>query len=99
MHEHAKGLPFPLLDTELVLSLHRLGYTRMKVQGNKATTGHGRVSGAFSGGMMPDGVVDVVTRNASWLRVSDVLSRGLGDPRAHRGDWWDFHMKLVDAGG
>lgn len=74
MHEYAKGLPFPLLDTRLVLAMYDLGYTHMKVQGNKATTGRGRTSGAFSGGRMPDGVLDPRLRrdtpnsNTAWLK-------------------------------
>jgi hypothetical protein len=32
MHEHARGLPYPLLDTQLILTLHGLGYTAIKVR-------------------------------------------------------------------
>lgn len=88
MHEYARGLPYPLLDTQLIILMHRLGYTSMKVVGNRL-----RRSGTFSGGLLPDQVVDERTNSSRWVPVPRVLARGLGWPREQL-TWWDYHMRL-----
>ena len=97
MHEYARDLPFPVLDTQLISRLYALGYTRMKVVSNKLSDGV--YGGAYSGGKAPGDVVDAVSLTSEWLAVPSVLQRGLGNPRASKtatspGDWWDYHMVL-----
>ena len=98
MHEYARRLPFPVLDTELIVQMHRLGYTTMKVASNLMAAGvSGTASGKFSGGLLPENITDVVTKSTRWVPVESVLKRGLGSPRSVRpsADWWDYHMKLT----
>jgi hypothetical protein len=87
--------------TPLTIALHRVTLCvrvyALQVKSNRhdASTGrgHGRASAAFSGALLPEAVRDVVSRNASWLSVAQVLARGLGAPRATN-DWWDYYMRL-----
>ena len=97
MHEHARGLPYPMLDAHLIGMMYDLGYSDMKVKSNRleARGGSARVAGRNSGGTLPDAVRDAVTRNSSWVPVPAVLSRGLGSPRL-TDDWFDFYMRRSD---
>ena len=36
MHEHARSLPFPILDIQLLVQLHALGYHAVKVVSNRS---------------------------------------------------------------
>lgn len=102
MHEIARGLPYPVLDAHLIALMRTLGYEQIKLVSN-ACNGRRRRGGAdrrgdFSGGQLPEDVVDAPTNSTRWRPVQEVLSAGLGWPR--RGglcgakDWLDFHMKL-----
>lgn len=95
MHEHARGLPFPVLDMQLVLLAYGLGYSLIKAKGNRDAHGRGgKTAGAFSGDALPEEVVDRVWQNATWVPVPHFLTRGIGeDPRMHD-DWIDFYLKL-----
>ena len=50
---------------------------------------HGRLQ-------LPEAVHDVVRRNASWVPTPQLLSRGLGNPRA-RGDWYEFYVRRTET--
>lgn len=88
LHEHARGLPYPVLDTKLITLMFALGYRTMKITSNLHDG-----AGAFSGGLLPEQVVDVTTNTSAWRAVPSVLAHGLGWPRQNN-DWWDYHMKL-----
>merc|ERR550514_263662 len=83
MHEFARGLPFPELDTELASKLKTQGYLRMKIASNIA---HG---GASSGGLMPEEVVDVETQRKEWVSTDENLAHGIPQARSwrNRKDW------------
>eukprot|EP00282_Hemiselmis_andersenii_P036808 CAMPEP_0169447734 /NCGR_PEP_ID=MMETSP1042-20121227/11672_1 /TAXON_ID=464988 /ORGANISM="Hemiselmis andersenii, Strain CCMP1180" /LENGTH=465 /DNA_ID=CAMNT_0009559299 /DNA_START=498 /DNA_END=1895 /DNA_ORIENTATION=+ len=106
MHEFARSAPFPVLDAFLLTVGQRLGYGEAKVVSNlmQAGKGAGVAGGRSSGGQMPDELRDVFTNNERWRTVPDVLKRGLGEPRkgmpgGHKGDWWDFHVRLGGGKG
>jgi len=88
IHEHALGLPYPVLDAKLITLMFSLGYRTMKIKSNS----HGN-AGAFSGVDDPEEVLDVTSNTKAWRTVPSVLANGLGWPR-QSGDWWDYHMKL-----
>lgn len=102
MHELALQQPFPLLDTQLILTSWKLGYTGIKIyenNGNEGSTG----SGSFSG-VLPEDTVDAMTHSTEWRTVQDVLQRGIPDARllpmnGNSFSWWDFHMCLDDSLG
>ena len=92
MHEYARGLPYPLLDVDLLIQMYRRGYEHIKVAGNRWFGG----GGSFSGGLLPEEVVSYATNSSKWESVSTVLARGLGWPREQKPlpNWWDYHLKL-----
>ncbi len=97
MHELALQQPFPLLDTQLILTAWKLGYTAIKVYENKGDDGTSG-SGSFSG-VMPEQTMDAMTLSTDWRTVQDVLQKGIPDARllpmnGNSYSWWDFHMKL-----
>jgi len=89
LHEHARGLPYPVLDTKLITLMFGLGYRTMKIKSNKYAG-----SGGFSGVEGPEKVLDVTSNTSAWRSVPSVLANGLGWPR-QSGDWWDYCMKLA----
>ncbi|KAK9817449.1 hypothetical protein WJX74_010145 [Apatococcus lobatus] len=97
MHELALQQPFPLLDTQLILTSWKLGYTGIKIyenNGNEGSTG----SGSFSG-VMPEDTLDAMTLSTHWRTVQNVLQKGIPDARllpmnGNSFSWWDFHMRL-----
>jgi len=89
LHEHARGLPYPVLDTKLITLMFGLGYRTMKIKSNKFAG-----SGGFSGVEGPEKVLDVTSNTSAWRSVPSVLANGLGWPR-QSGDWWDYCMKLA----
>lgn len=90
IHEFARGLPFPQLDTQLIGKLAALNYLEMKIVSN---IDHEN-AGAFSGGVMPEGTEDVETHSTDWVSTSTKLDQGIPCCRCRRGDWWDYYMKL-----
>lgn len=75
MHEFAKGLPYPILDAELLVRMSRLGYTSMKVVGNrwqaqKHQSDPSLFGGAFSGGLLPEEVrSDILIHSGEYIAV------------------------------
>ena len=89
---HAKthdGLPNPLFDASLVLSLQTLGYREGKV-----IHGHSLNEASVNS---PEEAHDGRTNSSSWIPVPHLFVRGFAPgrgPNQHAPRWWDFLLKL-----
>lgn len=87
MHEYAKGLPFPIVDVQLIMHSYMLGYKKMKIVSNRGG------DGSTTSNLEPDDIKDMFTKTSQWLDVKNGLERGV--PNARKlSDWWDYYMKL-----
>lgn len=97
MHEFARNLSFPELDTQLIRKMQNLGYTKMKIVSNINQDLKGPVinrGGGTSGDKLPEQTTDVTTHGTEWVDTSTKLSQGIPCARCQHKDWWDYHMKL-----
>ena len=97
MHELAKGLSFPMLDTQLILMMHGLGYTRIKTLRHDSSSEPSAPPQAALLSAQPEEVMDAHTGVRAWRNVSALLKQGLGDPQRNS-SWFDFYMALEEDG-
>lgn len=93
MHELAKGLAFPMLDIQLIMMMHDLGYTRIKTLRHDGSGEPSAPPQAAILSAQPEEVMDAHTGVRAWRNVSSLLKQGLGDPQRNS-SWFDFYMAL-----
>ena len=84
-----KGLPAPMLDAQLLLTLYQIGYHTAKVRPGYSFTASGNES--------PEEVMDGRTNSTAWVPLPQLFRRGLTPGQAtpaQHSHWHDWIVKL-----